>query len=222
MVIAKWGFVHVYDTKVSQHTDGVIGTGKYAVIYMSNQYPTLYVSDSDSMFDTLEQAKAHAEEKIRDYKGLKVKFAIIRLDAVLHAERAIINKNELKKNRYAVFYHEQKYLGGWNGTPTNHYYYLGTVEAYDTRSIKRLCASNRFIIAYKLRDGKLKSLSFNAVKKPVDEDCEGYVNHLKEDSSYEFIPLDWLLTKEEKDKKIKIEAVKNKVLKEFGIDFKNK
>lgn len=218
MPSAKWGFVHVYDTKVSRHTDGVIGTGKYAVIYMSNQYPTLYVGDSDELFNTLEQAKVYAEEKIRDYKGLKIKLAIIRLDSVLHAEKAIVNKNELKKNRYAVFYRHQIYTGGWGTQPQRYHYYLGTVEAYDSRSIKRLCADSKNILAYKLKNGKLKSLSFNVIKPVVDaSDCQSYINHLKEDSSYEFIPLDWLLTKEEKDKTKKIEDIKNRVLEEFHV-----
>lgn len=236
MVRANWGFIPKYDKfldeDASKYSDKEkkeeiigLGTGKYVIHVMNSSYPTIYMyhyCNHGGVFDTLEEAKAKAEQVVSEYKGHKLRLAIMRIDSVLHAEKGILNKDDLNLKKFAVFYKTTT----WGEKQGN--YYLGTVEAYDDKSIKRLCENRRQVFPYLLKDGKLRQvLPFNVAHKlphNLEQNTDWEIVRLREafellkkESSYDMIPLDLLVIKEKVSEKAKIDVVRKSVLKELKL-----
>jgi hypothetical protein len=126
---------------------------KFIVWCVDDKYGHMNFAWSKSgVFDTFELAQKFVEQELSKYKGA---FSIIQVKDIITSKSEIINKKELEKKPFAVFFRYEH----WGGDRRNELKFLGNFWGYDSKDIRErypeLKHEGRRIRIYALQEGKL-------------------------------------------------------------------
>lgn len=196
-----------------------------------------HMKNKSAIFNSFDEAKQFIDDLIKYGKYRRHNYVILRLDAYAVATNEVLNKDKCKKKRYAILY--EFINSSWDNRNIGHRpmewraVYLGTVEGYDIKDVNQYVhRGNAHIYIYQIKNGKIVPKEghkippiatleeFRSTRADWEVDRDGVVemlNYLKLSGSYDMIPFEWLINKNEEQEKIikdqKIKQVKDEVLK---------